>query len=76
MLDTYSKNGKQILMPTNTKDRLNISIVDQECIEELRKLRKSLETGYQFDDKQISFADIVKVLMRLRPSNDTLMLYF
>jgi hypothetical protein len=60
-------------MPTK---RLNISIVDSDCINEIKQLRKSLETGYQFDDKQISFADIVKVLLKLRPSQDVLLKHF
>jgi len=53
-------------MPTK---RLNISLVDQNIIEELHCLRESLES---ITKKRLSLADVVKVLINVRPSDNYL----
>lgn len=53
-------------MPTN---RLNISIVDDEIIKELKDIRKYMERDY---DGRFSFSDVIKALVKNRPNIDKL----
>lgn len=47
-----------------TKERLNISLTDSDTINELKKLRKELQI--QKDIEEISFASIIRALVKTR----------
>lgn len=56
-------------MPTN---RLNISIVDEEVINDLEELRRIAE---RVKNKRYSRADIIKALLLSRESDDMILNY-